>query len=40
MNQETIFPDFSQGMDALATIDKLDPRECLLAEKFRLNLAR
>jgi hypothetical protein len=35
--QEQIFADFSGGMNALAAVDKLDPKECLLAENVRLD---
>ena len=34
---EHTFSDFSAGMNALASVDKLDPRECLLAENCRLD---
>jgi hypothetical protein len=34
---EQIFSDFSGGMNALAGVDKLDPKECLLAENVRLD---
>lgn len=37
MSQEAVFADFSQGMDALSAVDKLDPRACLLAENCRLD---
>lgn len=37
MPQEKVFQDFSGGMNALAAVDKLDPRECLLAENVRLD---
>jgi hypothetical protein len=37
MPQEHIFSDFSGGMNALAAVDKLDPKECLLAENCRLD---
>lgn len=37
MAQEKVFQDFSGGMNALAAVDKLDPRECLLAENVRLD---
>ena len=37
MAQEHTFSDFSQGMNALGAVDKLDPRECLLAENCRLD---
>src|SRR6266849_4719597 len=37
MPQEHIFGDFSGGMNALAAVDKLDPKECLLAENVRLD---
>lgn len=37
MPQEQIFADFSGGMNALAAVDKLDPKECLLAENVRLD---
>jgi hypothetical protein len=33
--QEKIFSDFSGGLNALAAVDKLDPKECLLAENCR-----
>jgi hypothetical protein len=36
---EQIFSDFSGGMNALAGVDKLDPKECLLAENVRLDEA-
>jgi hypothetical protein len=35
--QEQIFADFSGGMNASAAVDKLDPKECLLAENVRLD---
>lgn len=34
---EHVFSDFSGGMNAIAPVDKLDPRECLLAENVRLD---
>ena len=34
---EHIFSDFSGGMNALTAVDKLDPKECLLAENVRLD---
>lgn len=37
MAQEHVFQDFSGGMNALAAVDKLDPKECLLAENIRLD---
>lgn len=37
MSQEHVFSDFSGGMNALAAVDKLDPKECLLAENVRLD---
>lgn len=37
MPEERIFSDFSGGMNALAAVDKLDPKECLLAENVRLD---
>lgn len=37
MAQEHIFSDFSGGMNALSGVDKLDPKECLLAENVRLD---
>lgn len=37
MAQEQIFSDYSGGMNALAAVDKLDAKECLLAENVRLD---
>lgn len=37
MPQEKVFDNFSGGMNALAAVDKLDPKECLLAENVRLD---
>lgn len=37
MPQEHVFSDFSAGMNASEAVDKLDPRECLLAENVRLD---
>ena len=37
MSQEKILSDFSGGINALAAVDKLDPKECLLAENVRLD---
>lgn len=37
MAQEKLLQDFSGGMNALAAVDKLDPKECLLAENCRLD---
>lgn len=37
MSQELIISDFSGGMNALAAVDKLDKKECLLAENVRLD---
>lgn len=37
MSQEAIFSDFSAGMNASVAVDKLDPKECLLAENVRLD---
>ena len=34
---EHVFSDFSGGMNALAAVDKLDSKECLLAENCRLD---
>lgn len=34
---ERVFDNFSGGMNALAAVDKLDPKECLLAENVRLD---
>src|SRR6266404_6131828 len=34
---EHTFSDFSGGINALAAVDKLDPKECLLAENVRLD---
>ncbi len=34
---EHTFADFSGGMNSLAAVDKLDPKECLLAENVRLD---
>lgn len=34
---EKLLSDFSGGMNALAAVDKLDPKECLLAENVRLD---
>lgn len=34
---ETVFFDFTGGMNALGGVDKLDPKECLLAENVRLD---
>jgi hypothetical protein len=36
---EHLFSDFSAGMNALAAVYKLDPKECLLAENVRLDEA-
>ena len=35
--QEQVFSDFSGGMNALSAVDKLDQKECLLAENVRLD---
>jgi hypothetical protein len=37
LSQEQVFSDFSGGMNALAAVDKLDPKECLVAENVRLD---
>src|SRR5882757_1739199 len=37
MAQEQTFSDYSGGMNALAAVDKVDPKECLLAENVRLD---
>jgi hypothetical protein len=37
MAQELLMADFSGGMNALAGVDKLDQKECLLAENVRLD---
>jgi len=36
VSQEKLLSDFSGGMNALAAVDKLDPKECLMAENVRL----
>jgi len=37
MSQEKLLSDFSGGMNALAAVDKLDLKECLLAENVRFD---
>lgn len=37
MSQEFVLSDFSGGMNATLAVDKLDPKECLLADNVRLD---